>query len=207
MALFKSTNRAAIRPGGWQSIRHSLFTVVSIQTTTGYGSADFNQWHFVPKVILICLMFIGGSAGSTGGGIKVIRILICFKVMFAEVERIFRPNVVRTIKVGNRTIDPDMRLGTMVYIMSIIVLCVIGAVTIYTIELMFNQDIGVTTAATASIATLNNIGPGLAGVGATQNYGFFSQPSLVVMSILMALGRLELYAILVLIHWRFWRGD
>jgi len=87
-------------------------------------------------------------------------------------------------------------------------LCVIGTVLIYTVELMaFNQDIGVTTAATASIATLNNIGPGLAGVGATSNYAQFSQPSLIIMCVLMALGRLEVYAIFVLVHWRFWRGD
>jgi len=94
-----------------QSIRHSLFQVVSIQTTTGYCSADFNLWHFVPKIILLGLMFVGGSAGSTGGGIKVIRILVCFKVMFAEVEKVFRPNVVRAVKVGNRMIDHGLRHG------------------------------------------------------------------------------------------------
>ena len=192
------------------ALHHSVFQVVSIQTTTGYATADFDKWHFVPKTILLALMFIGGSAGSTGGGIKVIRILITFKVMIAEIERIFRPNVVRTVKVGRMTIDPELRLATVVYVFGIFVLCAIGAFLIYTIESFYGStDISIdfTTASTASIATLNNIGPGLAKVGAIQNYGWFSHPSMAVMCVLMALGRLEVYAIMVLFVPRFWRGE
>ena len=184
--------------------RDSIFQVVSIQTTTGFCSTDFNQWPFFTKAVIMALMFIGASAGSTGGGIKVIRIIIAFKVIVAEIERIFRPNVVRTIKVGSAPVDPEMRLAALVYIISILALFVIGALLLMGFE---GNDIDFTTAASASAATLNNIGPGFAKVGAVENYGFFSAPSKIVMSLLMVLGRLEMYAILVLFVPRFWRDD
>ena len=116
----------------------------------------------------------------------------------------FNPNVVRTIKAGRTTIDPEVRLGTLVYVLGIVALFLIGAIL-----LMFLEPAGMdfTTAATASIATLNNIGPGLARVGAIENYGWFSAPSKLVLSVLMALGRLEVYAIFVLFIPRFWRGE
>ncbi len=188
-----------------EAARHSLFQVVSIQTTTGFCTSDFNLWPFLPKAILILLMFIGASAGSTGGGIKVIRILVAFKVIVSEIERIFRPRVVRAVKLGRNVIDPELRLSVMVYVLSILLLAGIGAMAIMMIEP--EDSISFTTAATASIATLNNIGPGLELVGAVGNYGFFSPLSMLVMSLLMVLGRLEMYAILVLIFPRFWRSD
>lgn len=188
-----------------QAIRHGVFQVVSIQTTTGYCTADFDQWSFVGKSVLLGLMFIGASAGSTGGGIKVIRCLIAVKVMLAEIQRVFRPNVVRTIRVGRMAIDPEMRLGTLVYLLGIVVLFLIGAILLMVLEPA--GSISFATAATASAATLNNIGPGLELVGARENYGWFSAPSKMVMSILMVLGRLEVYAILVLFAPRFWRSE
>ena len=192
-------------PSTGQAIRYGLFQVVSIQTTTGYCTANFEYWGFIAKTTLIVLMFVGGSAGSTGGGIKVIRCLIAFKVMLAEVERVFNPNVVRTIKVGKSTIDPEVRLGTLVYVLGIGALFLIGAILVMLFEPAGQIDF--TTAATASIATLNNIGPGLARVGAVENYGWFSAPSKLVFCLLMALGRLEVYAIFVLFIPRFWRGE
>lgn len=187
-----------------QALRFGLFQVVSIQTTTGYCTANFETWGFFPKAALIGLMFVGGSAGSTGGGLKVIRCLIALKVVLAEIERVFNPNAVRTIKVGSTHIDPDLRLSTMVYILGIVALFLVGALLLMLFEPA--GSITFTTAATASIATLNNIGPGLEAVGAVENYGWFSDSSKVVLSLLMALGRLEVYAILVLFVPRFWQG-
>ncbi len=192
-------------PSVAEAIRHGVFQVVSIQTTTGFCTADFDQWSFLAKTVLVGLMFVGASAGSTGGGIKVIRCLIAFKVMLADVERVFRPNVVRTIKVGRTTIDPELRLSTVVYILGILALFLIGAVLLMLLEPA--GQISFSTAATASAATLNNIGPGLELVGATEHYGWFSAPSKVVMCVLMLLGRLEVYAIFVLFVPRFWRGE
>ena len=183
---------------------HGVFQVVSIQTTTGFGTVDSNLWGFLPKMILLTLMFIGGCAGSTGGGIKVVRILVGFKIMMAEIERVFRPNVVRSIKVGKSVIDPQMRQSVMVYILGILIIFAIGTISLILIEQ--DKGIDIVTAVTAAAATLHNVGPGFARVGAIENYGWFSSPSLVVMSLLMALGRLEVYALLVLFVPRFWRN-
>ncbi len=192
-------------PTTWATFRHALFQVVSMQTTTGFCSADFDTWGFAAKATLIALMFIGGSAGSTGGGIKVMRIMIAVKVLFAEIERIYRPKVVRPIKIGNTAIEADLKLSTMVYLLGIALLFAIGTVLLMLLEA--GNGIDITTAATASVATLNNIGPGLARVGATQNYAWFTASSKLVMSALMLLGRLEMFTILVLFSPRFWRTE
>ena len=131
-------------------------------------------------------------------------IVVC-KVLVAEIERVFRPHVVRTIKVGKMPVGSDMTLAMLVYVLSIAALFLTGAVML----MFFEMDNGCTftTAATASAATLNNVGPGLARVGAIGSYGWFSPPSKIVMSVLMVMGRLEIYVILVLLTPRFWRGE
>jgi len=199
------TTGETVEVGAGGAVRHGLFQVVSIQTTTGFATADFNRWSFVPKAVLVLLMFVGASAGSTGGGIKVIRILIAFKVMIAQIEQIFRPNVVRKTRIGRMSVDDDLRLGTIVYVLGIFVLWVAGTVALMLFEQ--HRPLDITSAATASAATLNNIGPGLGLVGAVENYGWFGTPSKVVMSLLMVLGRLEVYAVLVLFLPRFWRSE
>lgn len=199
------TSGEKVHAGVGESIRQGLFNTVSIQTTTGFCTTDFNLWGFIPKAVLIALMFVGGSAGSTGGGIKVIRILVMAKVLLAEIEKVFRPNVVRTIRVGGAVIDPQLRLSVIGYVLGIILLSMAGAVMLMLLEPQ--GSISFTTASTAAIATLNNIGPGLEQVGAIENYGHFTIASKVVMSLLMALGRLEVFAILVLFLPSFWRGD
>lgn len=185
------------------TVRHSLFQVVSIQTTTGFCSTDFDLWGFTAKATLLILMFIGASAGSTGGGIKVMRIMIAAKVLLAEIEHVYRPKVVRPVKIGKAVIEPELKLNTLVYLLGIALLFVVGTVLIMLLETANGVDI--TTAASASAATLNNIGPGLAKVGATQNYAWFTAPSKLVMSILMLLGRLEMFTIIVLFTPRFWK--
>jgi len=200
-----SSAGAEVEPSAAAAVRHGVFQVVSIQTTTGFVTADFDRWGFFPKTALVILMFIGGSAGSTAGGIKVIRIWMTLRIMLAEIERIFRPQAVRPLRVGGTTIDDMLKLATVSYVLGILVLCLIGALLLMFLEPAGTIDF--TTAATASAATLNNIGPGLARVGAIQNFGWFSDASKVVMTILMALGRLEVFAIIVLFSPRFWKGD
>ena len=187
------------------ALRDGLFQVVSIQTTTGFCSVDFNQWGFIAKATLLTLMFVGGMAGSTGGGIKVARIIIAAKVIWAEIEHVYRPNVVRPIKIGNTTIDADLKRNTLVYVVVLALLFAVGTGAIMILE--SGNDIEITTAATASIATLNNIGPGLAKVGATQNYAWFTAPSKILMSFLMLLGRLEMFTMVALLTPRFWREE
>jgi len=186
-------------------VRDSLFTVVSVQTTTGFCTANFDAWGFAAKATLLVVMFIGGSAGSTGGGIKVVRILTAAKVLLAELEHVYRPSVVRSVKVGRTVIEPELKLATMVYLLSVGILFALGTAILMFLEA--SAEIDITTAATATIATLNNIGPGLARVGATQTYAWFSDPSKVIMTILMIVGRLELFTIVVLFTPRFWRSE
>jgi len=187
------------------TVQHALFQTVSMQTTTGFCSSDFDQWGFAAKMTLLILMFVGGSAGSTGGGIKVVRIIIAVKVLLAEIEHVYRPRVVRPIKIGKSAIDPDLKLTTLVYVLGIILLFALGTILLMLFEA--GQGIDITSAATATAATLNNIGPGLGRVGAVQNYAWFSEPGKVVMSILMLLGRLEMFTVLVLFSPRFWRSS
>ncbi|MHC5003985.1 MAG: TrkH family potassium uptake protein [Planctomycetota bacterium] len=181
--------------------REAIFTTVSIQTTTGFCTSDFNRWPFISQAVLVMLMFVGGCAGSTGGGIKVIRIWVAFKVMISEVERVFRPNVIRPVKLGSGTIDPELKLGTVTYVLGIIVLFVLGSGAVMLLEQANpDSDCSYTTAATASVATLCTI-------GAVENYGWFSPWSKAVLCLLMVLGRLEVMAIAVLFTPRFWRTE
>ncbi|MAE67781.1 MAG: potassium transporter [Phycisphaeraceae bacterium] len=189
--------------GVGEAIRYGAFQVVAVQTTTGFCTADFDRWGVLSRGVLVVLMFVGASAGSTGGGIKVIRCFIALKVLLAEFERVFRPNVVRTVNVGRWSVDPELKLTTLAYVLGVGALFAIGTFVLMMIE----PGLDLTSAATASAATLNNVGPGLGDVGAVKNYGWFSGPSKILLSLLMALGRLEIFAILVLLMPSFWRGE
>lgn len=198
------TDGTAVEGTVGNALLYGGFTTVSIQTTTGFCTADFNLWPFLAKGTLLALMFVGGSAGSTGGGIKVIRIWIAGKILLAEIERVFRPHVVRPMKIGRTVVSPELKLATVSYILGIILLFAMGAGLLMILE--DPEKIDFATAATASVATLCNIGPGLAQVGAVENYEWFSGSSKLVMSMLMALGRLEIFAIIVLFDPRFWKS-
>ena len=193
------------------NIRHSLFTTVSIQTTTGFCTADFDTWVYPAKLILVGLMFVGGCGGSTGGGIKVIRFVMLIKILWAELEAVLRPHVVRTVRIGQSTIDPQMRSATLVYFLLIALIVIVSTSLVIWIETpgKIEQAGGdpAATAFTAVVATLNNIGPGLDLVGPSRNYAWFNSHTKILLCVLMALGRLELYAFLVLILPAFWRSE
>lgn len=201
------TDQTTVQPTVAESFRQAMFTTASVQTTTGLCTADFDLWPFFAKAILVIFMFVGGCSGSTAGGIKVIRIWMTIKVMLAEIEHSFRPHVVRPVRIGNATVDMELRLGALAYAIGMIVLFVSGAIALMLLGGKPGTHCDFITAATASAATLCNIGPGLGLVGATQNYGWFSHGSMIVMSLLMALGRLEVFAIIVLFSPRFWRAN
>jgi len=202
------TTGAEVAPDSAESIRQGIFTTVSIQSTTGFCTSDFNRWPFIAKAVLVAFMFVGGCSGSTAGGIKVIRIWIVLKVMIVQIEKFVRPNVTRPIRVSGDVVDSQLQLSAMIYVLGIIVVFAIGWGTIMVFE-QWNPESActLTTAATASVATLCTIGPGLDAVGAVENYGWFSGPSKIAMCVLMALGRLEFFAIVVLFTPTFWRRD
>lgn len=193
-----------VGPSTADAIRQGVFTTVSVQTTTGFCTSDFNLWPDVAKCVLVGLMFVGGCAGSTGGGIKVIRVWIMLKVLAAELERAFRPKVMRPIKIGDTAIDDDLKQATLVFVLGVILIFAFGSVSILLLE---NGGCDFATASTASVATLCTIGPGLNQVGAIENYGWFTSASKSVMCVLMLIGRLEVFAVAVLFSPRFWRGN
>lgn len=203
---YQSTAGQPVEGGFFTALRYGLFQTAALQTGTGFCTADYDAWPMLSVTLLMGLMLIGGSGGSTAGGLKVFRFWILIKVLFAALERAFRPNVVRPVKVGKATIEDETKLSTLVYFALLIILTALGTMLVLLLE-QGHSDCDVQTAASAAYASLCNVGPGLHRVGATQNFGWMQLPTLWVMSILMALGRLEVYALLVLLVPRFWRGD
>ena len=180
-------------------------------TTTGYGTHDFDRWNNVGRCLLFLLMFIGGCVGSTGGGIKVIRWLLLGKVLGLELERAYHPRVVRPLRIGGKAIDDeDLRLNILVYFAVIGVIFLLSWAFLVAIEpdstWAGEEQHKLIDTASAVAATLNNIGPGLGTVGATQNYGHFNSASKLLFTFLMMLGRVEVFAILVLAMPSFWRA-
>lgn len=193
------------------AIRYSLFQVVSILTTTGYGTHDFDQWNSFGRGVLFLLMFVGGCAGSTAGGLKVIRHLLFLKILRLEVEHAYHPSVVRPLRLGGKPVeDPELRRNILVYFGLILVIFVFSWMFVVTVEpdVTWHTTIEhkLIDSASGVAATLNNIGPGLGTVGATQNYGHFSPLTKLLFVWLMMIGRLEIFAIIVLFSASFWRA-
>ncbi len=182
-----------------RELLHAGFQVVSILTTTGYATADFATWPGLSKDLLVTLMLVGGCAGSTAGGPKVIRLLIGWRAALREVRLTFSPDSVIAVVVGGTAVPEESVRG----VVALLLLWVVGWAT--GALLLSVGDAGIGTAATASIATLSNIGPGLEAVGPAGNYALFADWQKLVMVLLMWLGRLEFFALLALFLPRFWR--
>ncbi len=202
---YTTTSGAEVQGGFFASLRYGLFQTASLQTGTGFCTADYDAWPMLSVTLLMGLMLIGGSGGSTAGGLKVFRFWVLLKVLYAALERAFRPNVVRPIKIGKNTIEDETKLSALAYFALLILFTALG--TMLTLLIEEPNAVDVQTAASASYASICNVGPGLHRVGATQNYGWMQPATLWVQSALMCLGRLEVYALLVLLVPRFWRGD
>ena len=181
------------------SIQQAAFQVGSIITTTGFSSADFNQWPALSKTILVLLMFVGACAGSTGGGIKVSRILILCKAAKKEFQLYLHPNAVKKIKMDQKTITHDILRSTNIYLTLYLL---IFAVSVLLISL---DNFDMTTNFTAVTATLNNIGPGLEIVGPMGNFSSFSYFSKCVLVFDMLAGRLEIFPLLLLFFKGTWK--
>lgn len=204
------TDESLLRQTG-NALRYGLFQVVAILTTTGYGTHDFDGWNSFGRGALFLLMFVGGCAGSTGGGLKVIRHVLFLKILRLEIEQSFHPSVVRPLRLAGKPVDdPDLRNNILVYFGLILVIFVFSWMLLVTTEPDTTwggtQEHKLIDSASGVAATLNNIGPGLGTVGATQNYGHFSQSAKVLFTWLMMIGRLEIFVILVLFVPGFWRN-
>ncbi len=182
-----------------ETVRHAAFQVSSIITTTGYATTDFDLWPSFSKTILLMLMIIGASAGSTGGGLKVARLLLLLKILRRNIRRMVSPRKVERIRNNGEIVDEQILDNTNAYLAAYVVIIV-------TLFVLISLDgFSVETNLSAVICTFNNIGPGLDAVGPTCNFSAFSDFSKWLLSFGMLAGRLEIFPILVLLSKDTWR--
>lgn len=184
-----------------ESLRYAFFQVASIVSTTGFSTADFNQWPAYAQTVLVLLMFIGGCAGGTGGGLKVSRVIICVKSFFAELYHTLHPHAVTTVRIDGRPVDKSVMKGTRNYLCGYVLILI--AVTVIISALDGQYDF--TTHFTATMSCINNIGPGLNSVGPMENFGGYSVVSKIILAFTMLAGRLEIFPIVLLFSPRTWR--
>jgi trk system potassium uptake protein TrkH len=185
--------------GAERSFRDSLFQVVSITTTTGYVSYDYELWPAGTNLLLLMLMFVGGMAGSTAGGMKVIRVHTLFRQGMTGLKRSIHPRAIVVTRVGGRALRDDDLLNILAFILLFVLCYAIGSLVLT----FLGNDI--LTSLGAAAAAIGNIGPGLGEVGAVDNYGGLGAFSQFVLLFLMLVGRLEIFTVLLLFHKDLWR--
>ena len=182
-----------------ESLRYGLFQVVSIVTTTGYATADYERWPAMSQLILLLCMFLGASAGSTGGGMKCLRIMLCFKFCYKELFSLIHPRAVTHVKIAGKGVPDDVLrsvLGFLALYMGLFGLCSV---------LLAGMGVDMTTAFGAVAATLGNIGPGFGMVGPVENYALIPGLGKWLLIWCMLLGRLEIYTLIILLVPEFYR--
>ncbi|MEE1037081.1 MAG: TrkH family potassium uptake protein [Oscillospiraceae bacterium] len=182
-----------------ETIRHAAFQVASIITTTGYATTDFDLWPSFSKTLLLCLMVIGASAGSTGGGLKVGRVLLLLKGLRRNIRQMLNPRKVEVIRNNGNIVDEQIQANTNAYLAAYVVI-IFGVFAVISLD---NFSVG--TNFSAVLACFNNIGPGLEAVGPTCNFSAYSPLSKIVLSWAMLAGRLEIFPMLVLFSRNTWR--
>ena len=194
-----TVNTVSLCGNALQAFQDAAFQVGSVITTTGYATVDFDKWPQLSRTIMVLLMFIGACAGSTGGGIKVSRVLILLKSVKKELKQYLHPSAVEKIKMDGKIVEHEVVRSTNVFMVAYVL---IFAVSVLLISL---DEYDLVTNFTAVTATFNNIGPGLALVGPTGNFGFFSNFSKVVLIFDMLAGRLEIFPLLLLFSRETWK--
>jgi trk system potassium uptake protein TrkH len=197
ISLYLTAHRAY--PEFGSSLRHTVFHVVSIATTTGFSTHDYAQWPLFAPLLMILLGCFATCAGSTGGGIKMVRMLLLLKQSRHELVRILHPSVVNPVVLRGAAVDPRVLQSVIAFMM------IYGATLVSLTMLLLFSGLDVVTAFTAVVACVNNIGPGLGEVGPAVNYGGLTDFQTWVCSFAMLLGRLELLSVLVLFTPQFWR--
>lgn len=182
-----------------EAVRHSFFNASSIMTTTGYTTVDYDIWPASSRLVLILLMFIGASAGSTGGAMKVVRILVIGKLIKREFFKLLHPRAVIPVTMNEKALRPDIVTEIMSFSFLYIFLFLTGSLFL-TLE-----GIDLVSATSAVAATLGNVGPGLGLLGPKGNYGFFSPASKAMLSLMMLAGRLEIFTLFAILSPSFWR--
>ena len=182
-----------------EAVRYGAFQVVSIVTTTGYVTADYEKWPAMSQLILLLCMFLGASAGSTGGGMKCLRILLCFKYCYKELFYLIHPHAVTRVKIGGKTVPDDVMRSVLGFLALYMGLFAFSSV------LLAGLGVDFTTAFTAVAATIGNVGPGFGMVGPVENYAQIPVLGKWLLIWCMLLGRLEIFTVIILMVPEFWR--
>ncbi len=182
-----------------ESIQKGLFQTVSILTTTGYGTDDYENWGSSAQIVLFIFMFLGGCAGSTGGAMKIMRSLVVLKFSINEIKRLIHPNAVLPVRIGERTIPAEIVGNITGFFLIYIGIFIVGSIAMSLLGLDFLSAIG------SVAASLGNIGPGLGSVGPTDNYAHIPLAGKWILSFLMLVGRLEIYPVIIFILPTFWK--
>jgi trk system potassium uptake protein TrkH len=184
----------------WQTaIREGLFQIISILTTTGFSSSDFALWTIAAQTIIFSVMLVGGCAGSAGGGIKVVRVLLAARYMWREIVQFVHPRAVSPIKIDGKSVPEAIQTQILGFLLFYIVIMTVSAYAVTIIE--GSAAIGLIGTA----ATIGNIGPGFGEIGPMGTYGYLSWPTKVIFIVNMIVGRLELVPFLAMLHPDFWR--
>ena len=182
-----------------QAFRYGAFQVVSIVTTTGYATADYELWPSMSQLILLLCMFLGASAGSTGGGMKCLRVMLALKYCYKELFSLIHPRAVKHIKIGGVSVHEDVIRSVLGFMGLYVGLFAFSSV------LIASMGVDLVTSVASVAATIGNIGPGLGMVGPTDNFAQMPYLGKWVLIWCMLLGRLEIYTVIILFFFLFWR--
>ncbi len=185
----------------WEAVRHGFFQVISMQTTTGFYTAIYDNWPAVVQVLLLIVMFVGGMSGSTAGGIKVIRHFMLFRIVQNKIELLFRPQTVRTFRIGNQEVNANVATTVLCFFV-----VMVGISTLATF-LYVLDGVDPETALGLMASSINNVGLAFRAQGPGHSVAFLSSFSLYCSSLWMILGRLEFFAVLVLLVPAFWSDN
>ncbi|MEO8398775.1 MAG: potassium transporter TrkG, partial [Ignavibacteriaceae bacterium] len=182
-----------------ESFRQSLFHVTSLVTTTGYVSSDYENWAPFSRLLFFVLMFVGGCAGSTGGGIKIVRHFLLYRNSLLELKRLVHPRAIIPVRVNNRAIKPEIIMNVQAFFLFYILIFVFGSIILSLLGLDFVTSLG-------AVATcLGNVGPGIGTVGPVANFAHLPELAKWFLSFIMLLGRLELFTVLIIFSSAFWK--
>lgn len=182
-----------------ESIRYGCFQSISAQTSTGFSTANYDKWPFINQVQMLLVMYIGAMAGSTGGGIKIMRHIMLFRLAQFRVESIFRPQIVRQFRIGNREISQESAFTVLVYFL------IVAALSVLLTLILALDGVDPETALATTTCMINNIGIAFRMGGPTESFAFLSPMSKLLSALFMVLGRLEFFAVLVVLTPNFWR--
>jgi trk system potassium uptake protein TrkH len=207
VGLRSAPPNVGVLPGnGANSIRHALFQAAAIVTTTGYASLDFNTWGPVAQYFLLAVMFVGGSAGSTGSAIKIVRWLVILRSIRRDLFSTIHPDAVAPVRLGGRSLNERAVRGIYGFTILYFVIFGIGTALVFLESTRIGLSLSVLETMSAVAATLGNVGPGFGAVGPMNSYLLFSAPTKAFMVLLMLLGRLELFPLLVLLTRSYWQS-